>query len=64
MQFNMKKFSPHEETRILNDIAHHKRGMVLLEQFERKKKLYEELRHSSSTKKQELDVSAVLGSVE
>lgn len=55
MQFNSKKFSSHEEKRILTDIAHHKRGMVLLEQFESKKKLYEELRQSSSAKKQELD---------
>ena len=60
MQFNMKKFSPHEESRILKEISDLKSGMVLLEQFERKKKLYEDLRQSSGAKKQELDVRARL----
>ena len=56
MQSNSKSFSRMEEQRILADIKSYKQGLVQLENFEKKKKLHDQLEVSRQEKEKELNV--------
>jgi hypothetical protein len=56
MQCNFRIFSRHEETKILHDINNLKNGMLLLDNYEEKKRVYEHLKNQLSDIKNKQDV--------
>ena len=58
MQSSCRKYSAHEESRLLQDIKLHKQGIAQLEKYEEKKKSWDQLRELQAAKKKEQNVLA------